>query len=119
MPWAVPASRRIWAFTGTALWLAAGLSAAHADDSKALAYGKHLSGECSACHRIDGVDNGIPSITGWPVEDFVVTLNFYRDGMRPNPAMVSVVSSLDDKQMYALAVYYASLPKPARKAVPK
>jgi cytochrome c553 len=92
---------------------------AAADDSRALAYGRHLSGECSACHRIDGIDNGIPSITGWPVDDFVVTLTYYREGARPNPAMVSVVSSLDDKQMYALAVYYGSLPKPARKVAPK
>jgi len=99
--------------------LAAGSRHAASEDSRALAYGRHLSGECSACHRIDGIDNGIPSITGWPVDDFVATLNFYRDGARPNPAMVSVVSSLDDKQMYALAVYYASLPKPARRVSPK
>ena len=37
---------------------------ATANDSKLFAYGSHLSGECSACHRVDGADNGIPSITG-------------------------------------------------------
>lgn len=93
-----------------------GLPAAVADDAKLLAYGKHLAGECTACHRIDGVDNGIPSITGWPVEHFVITLGYYRTGARPNPAMVSVASSLDEEQMKALATYYGSLPKPPRRS---
>lgn len=87
--------------------------AAIADD-KQLAYGRHLSGECSACHRIDGVDNGIPSITGWDVDEFRATLAFYKEGLRPNPAMRSVAESLDDEQMLALAAYYGSLPKGRR-----
>lgn len=83
-----------------------------ASDAKLLAYGKHLSGECSSCHRIDGTDNGIPSITGWDPEEFVATMIFYRNGERPNPAMVSVAQSLDDQQYKALAAFYGSLPKP-------
>ncbi len=88
-----------------------------ASDAKKVAYGRHLSGECSACHRVDGTDNGIPSITGWDPEEFVHTLDFYRNGERNNPAMVSVAQSLDDDQMKALAAYYGSLPKsaPAKK----
>jgi cytochrome c553 len=88
-----------------------------ANDAKKVAYGRHLSGECSACHRIDGTDNGIPSIAGWDPEEFVHTLVFYRNGERNNPAMVSVAQSLDDDQMNALAAYYGSLPKaaPAKK----
>jgi cytochrome c len=82
-----------------------------ASDAKKVAYGRHLSGECSACHRVDGTDNGIPSITGWDPEEFVHTLVFYRNGERNNPAMVSVAQSLDDDQMNALAAYYGSLPK--------
>ena len=87
---------------------------ASASDAKKFAYGRHLSGECSACHRIDGTDNGIPSITGWDPEEFVATMIFYRNGERNNPAMVSVAQSLEDDQMAALAAYYGSLPKPAR-----
>jgi len=86
-------------------------SSAVANDPKKVAYGRHLSGECSACHRVDGTDNGIPSITGWEPELFVNTLNFYRNGERGNPAMISVAESLDDNQMKALAAYYGSLPK--------
>jgi len=89
---------------------------AWAADSRLMSYGKHLSGECSSCHRIDGIDNGIPSITGWPVADFVATLQFYREGARVNPAIVSVARSLDEEQLLALAVYYGSLPRPAKKS---
>lgn len=92
---------------------------AHANEAKLMSYGKHLAGECSSCHRIDGVDNGIPSITGWPVADFKATINFYRDGARTNPAMVSVAKSLDDEQLKALATYYGSLPKRERRSATK
>ena len=85
-----------------------------ASDAKKLAYGRHLSGECSACHRIDGTDNGIPSITGWDPEEFVATMVFYRNGERNNPAMVSVAQSLEEPDYEALAAYYGSLPKAAR-----
>lgn len=87
---------------------------AAASDAKKIAYGRHLSGECSACHRIDGTDNGIPSITGWDTEEFIKTLGFYRNGERNNPAMVSVAQSLDDTQTAALAAYFSTLPKGPR-----
>ena len=95
----------------------AGMSAAAcADAGKQRAYGQHLSSECSACHRIDGIDNGIPSITGWPVATFEMTMDYYRTGARPNQVMVSVLQSLDEAQIKALALYYGSLPKPVRAA---
>ncbi len=89
-----------------------------ADDAKMLAYGRHLANECSGCHRTDGRDNGIPSITGWPAAEFTATLAFYRDGARPNAVMVSVAKSLDEDQTRALAAYYATLPKPAASKAP-
>lgn len=93
-----------------------GTHAAASDAEKIKAYGKHLSGECTTCHRIDGVDNGIPSIIGWPVDDFTATLKFYQDGARSNPAMVSVAQSLDEDQITALATYFGGIQKAA--AVP-
>ena len=90
---------------------AAGGGAANADEQKAMALGRHLSAECTSCHRIDGVNNGIPSITGWPVRLFVDTMDYYRTGARNNQVMVSVVQSLGEAEVLALAVYYASLPK--------
>ena len=75
----------------------AGLSvAAVADDAKLRSYGRHLAQECTGCHRIDGVDNGIPSIVAWDRERFVDDPQFYQAGDRTNPVMVSVAKSLDD-----------------------
>jgi cytochrome c553 len=104
--------RRAFASLAVGTGLAAGLAAA-ADDAKLKSYGRHLAQECTGCHRIDGIDNGIPSIVGWDTERFVSTLRFYKTGARTNPVMVSVAGSLDDEQVAALAAYYGSLPKPA------
>ena len=104
----------------TLLALAVGLGglslAAAGDDAKIKSYGRHLAQECTGCHRLDGVDNGIPSILGWDAERFMMTLRFYQAGARTNPVMVSVAKSLDEEQLNALAAYYGSLPKPALKA---
>lgn len=92
------------------------LPAAHGlgtDLDKKRAYGKHLAAECTACHRLDGVNVGIPSIVGWPAADLVRALKTFKDGNRTNPAMISVAQSLDEEQMEALAAYFGSLPKPA------
>jgi cytochrome c553 len=96
------------------------VAARAADEAKLRSYGAHLAQECTACHRVDGADhNGIPSITGWDVEAFMRTLRLYQQGTRTNPVMGSVAKSLDDDQLHALALYWASVPKPAAKAEPK
>ena len=90
------------------------LASARADTAKLVRYGEHLSQECTTCHRRDGVDNGIPSILGMNVKDFIDTLKFYQTGDRDNPAMVSVAKSLDDDQVKALAAYFATLTPPGK-----
>jgi cytochrome c len=104
-----------WAVLGLPVLLGATVPQALAEDPKSVAYGRHLARECTSCHRLDGVNNGIPSIIGWQTDTFVTTLKFYRDGARSNPVMISVASSLSDEQMQALAVFFASVPKPAKK----
>ena len=94
--------------------IATGAALGSADVARLLAYGEHLSGECTTCHRRDGADKGIPSITGWEVDHFVETMKFYKNGFRPNPAMVTVAKSLDDEQMLALATYFKTLPPPPK-----
>jgi cytochrome c553 len=89
------------------------------DEAKLKSYGQHLSQECTSCHRVDGIDNGIPSITGWPVDIFMRTLKFYQEGQRTNPVMVSVAKSLDAEQMRALALYWSSVPRVLPKVPPK
>jgi cytochrome c553 len=80
-------------------------------DDNLMALGRHLAQECTPCHRLDGVQTGIPSIIGLEPDYFVQTMSFYKNGQRNNPAMVSVAQSLDDQQIKALAVYLGTLPK--------
>ena len=93
---------------------------ARADATK-LAYGKHLSQECTTCHRPDGKGQNIPVIFGLEVDYFRTTMNFYRTGARQNPVMNSVAAMLNDEQVDALAIYLAtqkpqpSAPPPARR----
>ena len=110
--------RRSWpgrAALASLLFTLCGLAPASATDPKQIAYGKHLAQECTGCHRIDGADDGIPSIVGVPADTLAETLRFYQTGARTNPVMVSVATSLNEKQVAALAAYFASLPRPARK----
>ncbi|MEC9367864.1 MAG: c-type cytochrome [Pseudomonadota bacterium] len=98
---------RITPAIGAVFLLTLGCGPVRANDM--LAYGQHLAGECTSCHRIDGKDKGIPSIIGWHEDSFIAVLKSYKSGERENKAMVSVARSLDDQQMQALATYFGSL----------
>ncbi|RTL72647.1 MAG: hypothetical protein EKK41_03675 [Hyphomicrobiales bacterium] len=74
-----------------------------------VARGRHLSRDCTSCHRIDGVENGIPGITGWSAERLAAALDGYRTGARRNPVMGSVARTLSADEVEALGAYYASL----------
>jgi len=69
-------------------------------------YGAYLASECTTCHRADGADEGIPSIIGWPVDDFVITLQAYKHGKRPHEAMQTIAKRLSDEEIASLAVYF-------------
>ncbi|WP_371039175.1 MULTISPECIES: c-type cytochrome [unclassified Rhodosalinus] len=71
------------------------------------AYGEYLSSECTTCHRRDGADEGIPAITGWPEEDFVVAMHAYKRKIRPHPVMQMMAGRLSDEEIAALAAYFA------------
>ncbi len=73
------------------------------------AFGQYLSSECVTCHRTDGQDVGIPSIVGWPADQFVSVLKSYRNKERSNPIMQSAAGRLSNDEMEALAAYYAAL----------
>ncbi|HSG96326.1 MAG TPA: cytochrome C, partial [Afifellaceae bacterium] len=73
-----------------------------------MAYGEYLSGECVTCHLIDGTDNGISSITGWPTEVFVTALHAYRSKTRNHPVMQMIAAPLADEEIAALAAYFAT-----------
>ena len=70
------------------------------------AYGEYLSGECTSCHQSSGNDDGIPSITGWPREDFVRAMHAYKDGARVHPVMQMMAGRLSNEEIAALAAYF-------------
>lgn len=72
-------------------------------------YGEYLASECKTCHQETGGDEGIPSIVGWPVEDFVVAMHAYKQKLRPHPVMQMMAGRLSDEEIAALAAYFAAL----------
>lgn len=72
-------------------------------------FGEYLSSECTTCHRADGADAGIPSITLWPEEDFVIAMHAYKQKLRPHPVMQMMAGRLSDEEIAALAAYFARL----------
>lgn len=72
-------------------------------------YGEYLSGECTTCHQSSGSDDGIPSITLWPEEDFVVAMHAYKNKQRNHPVMQMIAGRLGDEEIAALAAYFTRL----------
>lgn len=70
------------------------------------AYGEYLSGECTTCHQASGGASGIPSITNWPSDDFVVAMHAYKDGVRAHPVMQMMAGRLSNEEIAALAAYF-------------
>ncbi|WGW03810.1 c-type cytochrome [Tropicibacter oceani] len=72
-------------------------------------YGEYLASECVTCHQTSGMDEGIPSITRWYPEDFVIAMHAYKQKMRPHPVMQMMAGRLSDEEIAALAAYFADL----------
>ncbi len=72
-------------------------------------YGEYLATECTTCHQIDGAYDGIPSITHWPEDDFVVAMHAYKVKVRPHPVMQMMAGRLTDEEIAALAAYFGNL----------
>lgn len=72
-------------------------------------YGEYLSSECLTCHQRDGSADGIPSITRWPEEDFVVAMHAYKNKLRPHPVMQMMAGRLNNEEIAALAAYFKAL----------
>ena len=72
-------------------------------------YGEYLSSECSTCHHAQGLDEGIPSITGGPVESFVWALHSYKSGARKHPIMEMITQRLSNEEIASLAIFFESI----------
>lgn len=100
------------ALVGAAMAALTAASSAKAGGDRAL--GEYLSAECTACHQISGRQDGrIPSIVGWPEDQFVAVIESYRDKDRDNPIMQTIAGRLTSEEVAALASYFGSL-KPAK-----
>jgi cytochrome c len=74
-----------------------------------LAYGEYLAQECTTCHQRDGSAQGVPSITGWHMEDFMIAMHSYKEGLRINQVMQMMAARLADNEIAALAAYFETL----------
>lgn len=72
-------------------------------------WGEYLSNECTTCHQTDGNDEGIPSITNWPSEDFVVAMHAYKREIRVHPVMQMMAGRLTDEEIAALAAFFEKI----------
>lgn len=72
-------------------------------------YGEYLSSECLTCHQRSGADKGIPSITGWMEEDFVLAMHAYKQKLRDHPVMQMMAGRLSEEEIAALAAYFNGL----------
>ncbi len=71
-------------------------------------YGEYLSTECTTCHQLTGGYDGIPVITGWYEEDFVLAMHAYKRKLRPHPVMQMMAGRLSDEEIAALAAYFGT-----------
>ena len=74
-----------------------------------LEYGAYLAGECTTCHLPEGTDETIPSIEGWPTDEFVITLHAYKIGQREHPVMQMVTGRLSNEEIASLALYFRDI----------
>ena len=72
-------------------------------------YGEYLASECLTCHKADGAEDGMPSITGWPTEIFVIVMHSYKEKVRNHPVMQMMAGKLSNEEIAALAAYFEKL----------
>jgi cytochrome c len=61
------------------------------------------------CHQSSGSNDGIPGITAWPTEDFVIAMHAYKQKIRSHPVMQMMAGRLSDEEIAALAAYFSDL----------
>ncbi len=69
-------------------------------------YGAYLSSQCTTCHSAEGDERGIPSISHWPADDFVIAMHAYKQGKREHPVMQLVARQLSDEEIASLAAHF-------------
>ncbi len=77
--------------------------------------GAELAATCTACHRFDGRDKGIPSIVGMDTEKLTGAMAAFKSGARSSAIMHAVALSFSDAEIATLAEYLAAQPKDGKR----
>jgi cytochrome c553 len=92
--------------------MALALASARAEAAENQALGRYLAVECTGCHQLSGKSSSaIPSIVGWPEEQFAAALNAYGRKERGSQVMQAVAARLSGADIAALAAYFSTLPQ--------
>jgi cytochrome subunit of sulfide dehydrogenase len=73
--------------------------------------GAQLAAMCAACHRLDGLDKGIPSIIGLDEKKLADMMAEFKSNKRTSQIMNVVARSLSDEEIADLAHYLATRKK--------
>ena len=73
--------------------------------------GAQLAAMCAACHRLDGLDKGIPAIVGLDENKLVGMMAEFKSDKRKSQIMSVVARSLSDEEIADLAHYLATRQK--------
>jgi cytochrome subunit of sulfide dehydrogenase len=76
--------------------------------------GAQLAAMCASCHRLDGGDDGIPTILGMSPEMLTHAMLAYRSRERPSHIMRAIALSLNDEEIATVARYLAALNRQVR-----
>ena len=76
--------------------------------------GAQLAAMCAACHRLDGLDKGIPSIIGLDQAKLAGMMAEFKSDKRKSQIMGVVARSLSDEEVAAVAQYLATQQKGAQ-----
>jgi cytochrome c553 len=94
-------------FLASAVVVSPAASAARGDAAKAEPI---VNGVCGGCHGVDGNSMAptFPKLAGLQFEYINKQLNDYKSGVRQNPTMAPMVSTLSSDDMLNLAAYFSA-----------
>ena len=75
--------------------------------------GAQLAAMCASCHRLDGLDQGIPSIIGLDANKLAGMMAEFKSDKRKSQIMGVVARSLSVEEVAAVAHYLATRQKGA------
>ncbi|MGH6825237.1 c-type cytochrome [Methyloceanibacter sp.] len=73
--------------------------------------GAQLAAMCASCHRLDGLDHGIPSIIGLDESKLTGMMAEFKSDKRKSQIMGVVARSLTDEEVAEVAHYLAARKK--------